>query len=104
MIPCLNEEAAVGDVVDQAWEGIQRSGRTGEVIVVDNGRPTAPPRSPPTTARGSSARSGRGYGSAYLAGLDARRGEYIVMGDADETYPLRDSARSSSGSSRATTS
>ena len=37
VIPCLNEEAAVGAVVDQAWEGIERSGRDGEVIVVDNG-------------------------------------------------------------------
>src|SRR5262249_56616780 len=37
VIPCLDEEQAVGAVVDQAWEGIDRSGRTGEVIVVDNG-------------------------------------------------------------------
>ena len=36
VIPCLNEEEAVGKVVDQALEGIRRSGRTGEVIVVDN--------------------------------------------------------------------
>src|SRR5437660_1622031 len=36
VIPCLNEEEAVGAVVDQAWEGIRRSGRPGEVIVVDN--------------------------------------------------------------------
>ena len=33
-IPCLNEEEAVGKVVDQALEGIRRSGRTGEVLVV----------------------------------------------------------------------
>lgn len=31
------EEEAVGSVVDQALDGIGRSGRTGEVIVVDNG-------------------------------------------------------------------
>src|SRR5881628_1580269 len=37
VIPCLDEEAAVGMVVEQAWEGIERSGRSGEVIVVDNG-------------------------------------------------------------------
>ena len=33
-----------------------------------------------------------GYGSAYLAGLAVARGEFIVMGDADETYPMRDLA------------
>ena len=37
VIPCLDEEAAVGAVVDQAWEGIERSGRSGEVIVVAHG-------------------------------------------------------------------
>ena len=33
-----------------------------------------------------------GYGSAYLAGLAYARGEYIVMGDADETYPMQELA------------
>src|SRR5829696_5384939 len=28
----------------------------------------------------------RGYGSAYLAGFSAARGDYIVMADADMTY------------------
>ena len=37
VIPCLNEEEAVGNVVDQALEGIRRSGRSGEVLVVDRG-------------------------------------------------------------------
>ena len=50
VIPCLNEEEAVGKVVDQALEGIRRSGRTGEVIVVDNGSTDRSPRSPPPTA------------------------------------------------------
>jgi Glycosyl transferase family 2 len=34
----------------------------------------------------------RGYGSAYLTGLAEARGEYVVMGDADETYPLQELA------------
>ncbi len=90
VIPCLNEEAAVGAVVDQAWAGIESSGRTGEVIVVDNG----------STDRSADAAAAhgaivvreerRGYGSAYLAGLAVSRGDFIVMGDADETYPLHD--------------
>jgi hypothetical protein len=32
----------------------------------------------------------RGYGSAYLRGLAEARGDYIVMADADGTYPLTD--------------
>jgi hypothetical protein len=92
VIPCLNEEEAVGAVVDQAWEGIERSGRTGEVIVVDN---ASTDRSADVAADHGAIviREERpGYGSAYLAGLAHARGDYVVMGDADETYPIRDLA------------
>ena len=92
VIPCLNEEEAVGAVVDQAWEGIHASGRPGEVIVVDN---ASTDRSADVAAEHGAivVREERpGYGSAYLAGLAVARGEFIVMGDADETYPIRDLA------------
>jgi len=90
VIPCLNEEDAVGKVVDQALEGIRRSGRTGEVLVVDNG---STDRSADVAAAHGArvvTERRRGYGSAYLTGLEAAAGEYIVMGDADETYPLQE--------------
>ncbi len=92
VIPCLNEEEAVGRVVDQALEGIRRSGRTGEVIVVDN---ASTDRSAEVAAAHGArvvSEPRRGYGSAYLAGLAAAQGEYVVMGDADETYPLQELA------------
>ena len=92
VIPCLNEEEAVGRVVDQSHEGIRRSGRPGEVIVVDN---ASTDRSAEIAAQHGATviREERpGYGSAYLAGLAYARGEYIVMGDADETYPLQELA------------
>jgi glycosyltransferase involved in cell wall biosynthesis len=90
VIPCLNEEEAVGNVVDQALEGIRRSGRSGEVLVVDNG---SEDRSAEVAAAHGArviTEPRRGYGSAYLTGLEAARGDYVVMGDADETYPLQE--------------
>ena len=88
IIPCLNEEGAVGKVVEQAFEGIRRSGRPGEVIVVDNASTDG--SAEVAAAKGASVVSEprRGYGSAYLAGLEAARGDYLVMGDADDTYPM----------------
>ena len=90
VIPCLNEEVAVGKVVEQALEGIRRSTRPGEVLVVDNGSTDRSAE----VAREHGARviteRRRGYGSAYLAGLAEARGDYVVMGDADETYPLEE--------------
>ncbi len=93
VIPCLDEEGAVGAVVDQAWRGIEASGRSGEVIVVDNG--STDRSAEIAAAHGATVvtEPRRGYGSAYLAGLAQARGSYIVMGDADETYPLHELAR-----------
>ena len=93
IIPCLNEEAAVGTVVDRAFEGIRRSGRRGEVVVVDNG--SSDGSAAVATARGARVVSEqrRGYGNAYLAGLAAAQGDYLVMGDADDTYPMQELAQ-----------
>jgi glycosyl transferase family 2 len=88
IIPCLNEEAAVGKVVEQAFEGIRRSGRTGEVLVVDNASTDSSAEVAAASGATVVSELRRGYGSAYLAGLDRARGEYLVMGDADDTYPL----------------
>jgi glycosyltransferase involved in cell wall biosynthesis len=90
VLPCLNEEGAVGAVVDEAWRGIESTGLPGEVLVVDNG---STDRSA-AVAREHGARvvheSERGYGSAYLRGLAEARGDFIVMADADGTYPVDD--------------
>ena len=37
VLPCLNEIDSVGAVVREARDQIARTGRTGEVVVVDNG-------------------------------------------------------------------
>ena len=93
VIPCLNEEQAVGQVVDKAFEGIRRSGRPGEVLVVDNG--SSDSSAEVAAAHGATVVSEqrRGYGAAYLAGLEVARGEYVVMADADDTYPLDELAQ-----------
>ena len=88
VLPCLNEEAAIGGVIEEAWQGIGDTRLRGEVIVVDNGSTD----NSIAIAEALGARvihePRRGYGSAYLAGLARARGEYIVMADSDGTYDL----------------
>jgi glycosyltransferase involved in cell wall biosynthesis len=86
VIPCLNEEQNVALCVRAAIEALQAAGLAGEVIVVDN---ASEDRSAELAAAAGArviSEPRRGYGSAYLAGFAAARGEYIVMADADLTY------------------
>jgi glycosyltransferase involved in cell wall biosynthesis len=88
VLPCLDEEGAVGKVVDDAWAGIAGTGLAGEVVVVDNG---STDRSAEIAAEHGARvvyEERRGYGCAYLRGLAEAKGDFIVMADADGTYPL----------------
>ena len=86
VIPCLNEAENIERCVAAARAALTRNGLTGEVVVADN----ASEDDSAQLAEAAGARvvrePRRGYGSAYLAGFAAARGEFIVMGDADLTY------------------
>jgi hypothetical protein len=86
VIPCLNEEENIERCVTLALETMSAAGIAGEVVVADN---ASEDRSAElATAAGARVvpEPRRGYGSAYLAGFAAARGDYIVMADADLTY------------------
>lgn len=90
VIPCLNEAGTIAECVVSARAVLEESGLRGEVIVVDN----ASDDGSGDIARAAGAtvvyEPRRGYGSAYLAGLAAANGDYIVMADADLTYDFRE--------------
>jgi glycosyltransferase involved in cell wall biosynthesis len=90
VIPCLNEEAGVAGVVRDAWAGIAASRRRGEVIVVDNGSTDRSVELAEEAGARVVQEPRRGYGSAYLRGLAEAQGKYVVMADADGTYPVDD--------------
>jgi glycosyltransferase involved in cell wall biosynthesis len=86
VMPCLNEEESVAECVRKARTGIDSSGMTGEVIVVDNG---STDRSAEVAAEAGARvirHPERGYGTALRRGFHEARGQYLVMGDCDGTY------------------
>jgi len=86
VIPCLNEETSIGQVVDAGLAGIKETGLPGEIVVVDNG---STDRSA-AIARDHGARvvkeSEKGYGAALRKGFAVAHYDILVMGDADLTY------------------
>jgi len=88
VIPCLNEAANIEECVRRSRGVLKAVGLDGEVIVADNGSTDGSPDL--ATAAGAHVVhvARRGYGSAYLGGFEVARGTYVVMLDADLTYPF----------------
>ena len=93
VIPCLNEAETITECVSRARKALADNDLPGEVIVSDNGSNDGSPELATEAGARVIHEPRRGYGSAYLAGFAAARGEYIVMADADLTYDFADIPR-----------
>ncbi|HEY1832980.1 MAG TPA: glycosyltransferase family 2 protein [Solirubrobacteraceae bacterium] len=93
VIPCLNEEENIEQCVNEARQALLEGGLSGEVLVVDNNSEDRSAELAEAAGARVIEERRRGYGSAYLAGFAAARGEYIVMADADLTYDFGEIAR-----------
>ncbi len=86
VMPCLNEAETVATCVTKAVKFLADSGVSGEVVLADNGSTDGSQQ----LAADAGARvvpvSDKGYGNALMGGILAARGEYVIMGDADDSY------------------
>ena len=85
-MPCLNEADTLEVCISKALTAMEQSGVNGEVVVADNGSTD--------DSRDIALRLGarvvsieaRGYGAALQGGINASRGTFVIMGDADDSY------------------
>jgi glycosyltransferase involved in cell wall biosynthesis len=86
LMPCLNEAETLAFCVRQAVTALRDNNVAGEVVVADNGSTDGSQK----IATDEGARvvnvPTRGYGAALIAGIEAARGKYVLMADADASY------------------
>ena len=93
VIPCLNEAKSLGICVEKALNAFRAAGLRGEVVVADNGSTDGSVEIAEKLGARVVHVQQRGYGSALRAGIAASRGEFIVMGDADDSYDFSEIPR-----------
>jgi glycosyltransferase involved in cell wall biosynthesis len=86
VMPCLNEAETLATCIGKARNALDELAIAGEVVIADNGSTDGSQE----IARRSGARvvdvSERGYGYALRGGVSAALGEWIIIGDADDSY------------------
>lgn len=86
LMPCLNEAETLEVCIRKALGYLERAGISGEVLIADNGSTDGSQ----DIARSLGARvvdiADKGYGNALIGGIAAARGEFVIMGDADDSY------------------
>jgi glycosyltransferase involved in cell wall biosynthesis len=90
IMPCLNEAETLAACIEKAQRSLRDHRIAGEIIVADNGSTDGSQ----ALAAGKGARvvsvPVRGYGNALMGGIEAARGRFIIMGDADDSYDFQE--------------
>ena len=86
VMPCLNEADTLEVCIRKAQTAMREHNIDGEVVIADNGSTDGSLE----IAERMGARivhvSEKGYGNALRGGIEASRGRFVIMGDADDSY------------------
>jgi glycosyltransferase involved in cell wall biosynthesis len=86
VMPCLNEADTLETCLTKAQRALCEHKIAGEIIVADNGSTDGSQ----AIATRMGARvvhvESKGYGNALMGGIAAAHGNYVIMGDADDSY------------------
>src|SRR5690349_2403585 len=99
VLPCFNESANVGHAVAQARQAAEHNAEHYEVIVVDDGSTDDTLALARALAEHDvhvhvvAHEHNRGYGAAVRSGIQASRGDWVLLTDADLQFDLAELAR-----------
>jgi glycosyltransferase involved in cell wall biosynthesis len=93
VIPCLDEADTLAICIEKAQRALDAEGIAGEIIVADNGSTDGSREIAASLGAVVVPVAERGYGSALMGGIQAARGEFVIMGDADNSYDFSEIPR-----------
>lgn len=86
VMPCLDEADTVGTCILKAIYSFEQLGIRGEVIIADNGSRDDSVEIAESLGARVIHVDEPGYGAALMGGIEAARGQFVIMGDADDSY------------------
>src|SRR6202521_3746019 len=86
VMPCLNEAETLATCIQKAQQAIRKDGLSAEIIVADNGSTDGSQLIATELGARLVPVKRKGYGSALIGGIDAAHGQFVIMGDADDSY------------------
>jgi len=86
LMPCLNEAETLERCIDKAKRAIVELGLRGEVLIADNGSTDGSVELAGKCGARVVHVTEKGYGSALRSGIENARGQWVIMGDADDSY------------------
>ena len=88
ILPCKNEEKTIGRCIQAAKASLSGSWFTYEILVVDNNSTDRSAEEARKNGAKVITETIPGYGSALKKGFALAKGDYLLMGDSDLTYPF----------------
>ena len=86
ILPCLNEADSLAICLRKAHNFLKENGVDGEVIVADNGSSDESQKIAIENNALLVVELEKGYGNAITEGINASKGKYLIIGDADDSY------------------
>lgn len=86
VMPCLNEAETLEACIRKAQRAIQNHDLSAEIVVADNGSSDGSQAIAERLGARVVPVAEKGYGSALQGGIMAARGQYVIMGDSDDSY------------------
>jgi glycosyltransferase involved in cell wall biosynthesis len=86
VMPCLNEADTVAACIRKAQLGLERARVKGEILIADNGSTDGSIDIAEKLGVRVVRVKLKGYGNALKGGIEAAKANWIIMGDADDSY------------------